>query len=73
VSDAKALMDVKLLKPVANGTDLLVKIEAGSVNPINNEPKILGWDAVGVGESIGDQVSMFKEGDKVWIASALNR
>ncbi|MEH6452738.1 MAG: zinc-binding alcohol dehydrogenase family protein, partial [Psychromonas sp.] len=79
-----ALMDVKLLKPVATGSDLLVKIEAVSVNPvdckirktvnpINNEHKILGWDAVGVVESIGDQVSMFKEGDKVWYAGAINR
>lgn len=84
VTDTNALEDVKLLKPIATACDLLIQIEAVSVNPIdykirqkvspiNNEYKILGWDAVGVVESVGEQVTMFKEGDRVWYAGALNR
>ena len=84
VTDANALMDVELAKPVASGADLLVKVEAISVNPVDckirntvnpnsHEPKVLGWDAVGIVESVGDQVSMFNVGDKVWYAGAINR
>ncbi|HBU88307.1 MAG TPA: zinc-binding alcohol dehydrogenase family protein, partial [Acinetobacter sp.] len=44
-----------------------------NVSPENNQWKTLGWDAVGVVEAIGEQVSQFKVGDAVWYAGALNR
>jgi NADPH2:quinone reductase len=44
-----------------------------NVSADNNQWKTLGWDAVGIVEAIGDQVSQFKVGDAVWYAGALNR
>lgn len=84
ITSPEALVDIELDTPVAKGHDLLVRVQAISVNPVdtkirnnvnpeNNQWKTLGWDAVGVVESIGDQVSQFKVGDEVWYAGALNR
>lgn len=84
ITSPEALVDVELDTPVAEGHDLLVSVQAISVNPVdtkirnnvnaeNNQWKTLGWDAVGVVEAIGDQVSQFKIGDEVWYAGALNR
>lgn len=84
ITSPEALVDVELETPVAEGHDLLVRVQAVSVNPVdtkirknvsadNNQWKTLGWDAVGVVEAIGDKVSQFKIGDEVWYAGALNR
>ncbi|MBI1448879.1 zinc-binding alcohol dehydrogenase family protein [Acinetobacter sp. AC1-2] len=84
ITSPEALVDVELDTPVAEGHDLLVRVQAISLNPVdtkirnnvnaeNNQWKTLGWDAVGVVEAIGDQVSQFKIGDEVWYAGALNR
>ncbi|QKX19034.1 zinc-binding alcohol dehydrogenase family protein [Microbulbifer sp. YPW1] len=79
-----ALIDFEKEKPLPEGMDLLVNVEAVSVNPVDykirqgvapegNEPKILGWDAVGIVAEVGDKVTGFKSGDKVWYAGAVNR
>jgi zinc-binding alcohol dehydrogenase family protein len=79
-----ALVDITLDIPVAAGRDLLVEINAISVNPIDTkirrnvaaadgEWKVLGWDAVGTVVGIGEEVSLFKEGDEVWYAGMINR
>lgn len=84
ITEPNALLDVELPTPNAQGRDLLVKIDAISVNPIDTkirqifepEPdtyKVLGWDAVGTVESVGADVSLFQSGDKVWYAGAINR
>jgi len=84
ITHAEALIDIDLPLPIATGRDLLVKIEAVSVNPVdakirrnvepeNNQHKVLGWDAVGIVESVGEEVSLFKAGDKVWYAGAIDR
>ena len=84
IDRANALIDLEIEKPTATGHDILVKVEAVSVNPIDTKirqsraaeggtPVILGWDAVGEVVEIGDKVSQFKTGDKVWYAGAINR
>lgn len=84
ITHPEALLDIELPKPVATCRDILVKIEAISVNPVDskirssatpaeNEFKVLGWDAVGTVDSVGEQVTLFKPGDKVWYAGAVNR
>ncbi|WP_022950430.1 zinc-binding alcohol dehydrogenase family protein [Leucothrix mucor] len=79
-----ALMDIELPKPAASGKDILVRVEAVSVNPVDakvrmraapegDDYKVLGYDAAGVVESVGEDVTLFKAGDKVWYAGAINR
>ncbi|ENX44564.1 zinc-binding alcohol dehydrogenase family protein [Acinetobacter sp. NIPH 2100] len=79
-----ALIDIELDSPIAHGYDLLVRVQAISVNPVdtkirNNKSaeddqwKVLGWDAVGIVEAIGEHVTQFKIGEHVWYAGALNR
>lgn len=81
---AEALVDIEIPKPVATGKDLLVRIKAISVNPVDTkirrsvnpekgQYKVLGWDATGIVESVGEKVTSFQPGDKVWYAGAINR
>lgn len=69
--------------PEATGHDLLISIEAISVNPVDikvrnkissqDSPRILGWDASGVVQAIGPKVSLFKPGDRVFYAGDITR
>ncbi|MEO9780584.1 MAG: zinc-binding alcohol dehydrogenase family protein [Sedimentitalea sp.] len=79
-----ALKNIEIEKPKATGHDILVKVEAVSVNPVDvkirasrapegDTPVVLGWDAVGEVVETGDKVSRFKTGGKVWYAGAINR
>lgn len=82
-SDA-ALVDLHLPQPVATGHDILVRIEAVSVNPVDTkvranfmplagDARILGYDAAGVVTAVGTDVTLFKPGDEVYYAGAINR
>jgi len=78
-----ALHDITLDTPTAAGRDLLVRIKAVSVNPVDvklrggNPPEgehgILGYDACGVVEAVGLEVQNFKPGDAVFYAGDLTR
>jgi len=37
------------------------------------EPLIVGWDAAGVVEAVGSEVTLFKPGDEVYFAGVINR
>jgi NADPH:quinone reductase len=80
----RALSDITLDKPVARGRDLLVAVDAISVNPVDTkirrnvspadgEMKVLGWDAVGRVVEVGDAAEAFKPGDRVYYAGSLLR
>jgi zinc-binding alcohol dehydrogenase family protein len=43
------------------------------MSPANSETRVLGWDAVGEVIAVGNLVSQFKLGDKVYYAGDLNR
>lgn len=79
-----ALQDITLEAPRAEGRDLLVKVEAVSVNPVDtklrrNRPpqggdwQVLGFDASGVVEAIGSGVQDFRPGDAVFYAGSIAR
>ena len=84
INEPNALVDLEIDKPSASGRDLLVKISAIAVNPVDykirqrvnpegGEPKILGWDAVGEVVDIGSDVTKFAVGDRVYYAGDLTR
>lgn len=68
-------------KPTPQKQELLVKVNAISVNPVDTKirqspiedgPRVLGFDAVGVVEAVGEKVSSFKVGDKVYYSGSPN-
>jgi NADPH2:quinone reductase len=82
--DPASLADIELPKPAPSGRDLLVKVEAVSVNPVDTkrradpaktdtQPRVLGWDAAGTVVAVGDQVSLFSKGDAVYYAGDVTR
>ncbi|MCK0536554.1 zinc-binding alcohol dehydrogenase family protein [Alcanivorax quisquiliarum] len=84
IDDPAALEDVTLDTPAPGPRDLLVKVQAVAVNPVDTKIrlsaapeqggiKILGWDAVGVVEAVGDAVTLFRPGDAVWYAGDVSR
>ncbi len=84
IGNEASLVDVELPVPTPAGRDLLVKVQAVSVNPVDTkmrmraEPpagewRVLGWDAVGVVEAAGPEAKLFKRGDAVFYAGALER
>ena len=84
ITDDASLTDIELEQPVATGQDLLVKVKAIAVNPVdykirqnvpsdNDQYKVIGWDAVGEVVATGEAVSQFKPGDQVYYAGDLNR
>jgi zinc-binding alcohol dehydrogenase family protein len=84
INDPESLTDIELPQPVATGHDLLVKIKAIAVNPVDykirqrvasedGNYKVIGWDAVGEVVATGETATLFKPGDVVFYAGDLNR
>ena len=84
IDDPQSLVDVELDAPVATGRDLLVRVEAVSVNPVDAkvrapkpqveaQPRVLGYDAAGVVEAVGPEATLFKPGDAVYYAGDVTR
>jgi NADPH2:quinone reductase len=83
ITDREALVDVELPRPQPGGRDLLVKVEAVSVNPVDTKVRrggdppggmrVLGWDAAGTVEAVGDEATLFKPGHAVYYAGSVAR
>ena len=84
IEDANALIDFEAAKPEPKGRDIRVAVRAISANPVDykvrkraappeGENKILGFDAAGVVDAVGPDVSLFKPGDEVFYAGSILR
>src|SRR3954464_12235405 len=84
IEDENALIDVQAKTPEPQARDLRVAVKAVSVNPVDTkvrkraappegETKILGYDAAGVVDAVGSDVSLFKPGDEVFYAGSILR
>ncbi|SEI16550.1 zinc-binding alcohol dehydrogenase family protein [Methylobacterium sp. 275MFSha3.1] len=84
IENDAALVDLDLPAPTPGPRDLLVRVQAVSVNPVDTkvrarvtptegQPHILGYDAVGIVEAVGPEVRLFRPGDAVFYAGALGR
>ena len=84
IDHPESLLDVEVEAPQPAGRDLLVQVQAISVNPVDTkrraagtrpdtELKILGWDAAGIVSAVGPQAKLFKPCDKVYYAGSNQR
>lgn len=85
IEDPRALEDLELPPPAApQGQDLLVGVQAVSVNPVDTKlrrsgtgeqtpPRILGFDAAGTVLAVGPGVTAFEVGDEVYYAGDVTR
>src|SRR3954469_17619740 len=76
-ADPASLTDIDLPRPEPTGHDLLVRVEAVSVNPVDTKVRVrvqpepgqwnvLGWDAAGTLETVGREATLFKPGEDVF-------
>ncbi|TWX66875.1 NADP-dependent oxidoreductase [Colwellia demingiae] len=73
--------------PVINTDDILIKVKASSINPVDWKiregylqdfipyklPTTLGWDVAGIVSAVGDSVTDFKVGDEVYSRPEISR
>ena len=84
IAEDASLVDIDLPRPVAEGGDILVEVKAVSVNPVDykirsstppadGDWKVLGWDAAGIVQEVGPDVTQFAVGDEGYYAGSLIR
>lgn len=86
IEHKESLIEFQTEKPIAGGFDIVVKVSAVSINPVDtkvransaknitlDEAKILGYDGLGIVDSIGNDVNNIKIGDRVYYAGNVTK
>jgi len=79
IEDPQSLLDLEIETPVPDAHQLLVRVKAIAVNPVDvktraskaqteTTPCILGWDVAGIVEALGPNCTLFAPGDAVYYA-----
>lgn len=84
IDHPESLLDLELPQPAASGRDVLVRVQAIAVNPIDAKvrkpkeivesvPRVLGWDAAGEVVAVGSDCTLFRPGDRVYYSGDVTR
>lgn len=86
IDHSDSLIEFEKDQPDLSEHDILVRVNAVSVNPVDYkvrqksakdtilpEPKIAGYDAVGIVDAVGSEVKQFAVGDRVYYAGDITR
>lgn len=84
ITEPDSLLDIELPIPQPGPQDLLVAVQAIAVNPKDVKVratylpspgacKVMGWDVAGCVAAAGAAVTLFKPGDEVFYAGAIDR
>ena len=84
ITAPESLIDLDLPIPEPGPRDLRVAVHAVSVNPVDvklrvrgapppGEARVLGFDAAGIVDAVGAEVTLFRPGDAVFYAGAMDR
>jgi zinc-binding alcohol dehydrogenase family protein len=83
IDDKHSLLDVALPAPTPRSRDVIVAVQAVSVNPADVKkrstlhrrdiPTVLGYDAAGIVQAVGDEVTTLAVGDEVWYSGDFTR
>ncbi|WP_457767922.1 alcohol dehydrogenase catalytic domain-containing protein [Cyanobium sp. ULC084] len=80
----RSLVEIDLPSPTPGDHDLVVRVAAISVNPVDTKvragllpnaapPWVLGWDAAGIVEAVGPATGRYRPGDAVIFAGDITR
>ena len=86
IKHEESLIEEEIQKPSAKDYDLIIEVKAASINPIDlkvrskssldktmEQIKVLGYDGLGIIESLGDKVEGFKIGERVFYAGDVTK
>ena len=82
LEDGNQFQEIEFNIPNPTRNQLLIKVQSISVNPVdtkqrilpvNHAPRILGFDAAGIVEQVGEDVTMFEPGDYVFYSGSPNQ